>query len=163
MLSWRFDGMQIYFAASIAGGRNFLATYQRMVGCIKDLGHVVLTEHIVAADVWHEESGLTPEQIYQRDVIWLQQADAVIAEVSNPSLGVGYEICYALFLAKPVLCLYHEPVLLSRMILGNHRPGLRLSAYQQAEEWQKAITLFLQDGSQGLGSGPFEAVRPAIV
>ncbi|OPZ68833.1 MAG: Nucleoside 2-deoxyribosyltransferase [bacterium ADurb.Bin478] len=155
--------MQMYFAASIAGGRNFLPTYQRMADHIKELGHAVLTEHIVAPDVWHQESGLTPEQIYQRDVIWLQQADGVIAEVSNPSLGVGYEICYALFLAKPVLCLYHESVLLSRMILGNHRPGLRLCAYQQAEEWQKAIELFLQDCTQSPGSEPSTTVRPARV
>ncbi|HPI72293.1 MAG TPA: nucleoside 2-deoxyribosyltransferase [bacterium] len=155
--------MQIYFAASIAGGRDFLPTYQRMVGYLKDLGHVVSTEHIVAPNVWHQESRMTPEQIYERDVIWLQQADGVVAEVSNPSLGVGYEICYALFLVKPVLCLYHEPVLLSRMILGNHRPGLRLCAYRQDEEWQKAIELFLPDCSQEPGFEPLEAGRPAIV
>lgn len=135
--------MQIYFAASIAGGRQYLATYQEMVAFLKEQGHVILTEHIVAPDVWHLESQMSPEQIYTRDIQWLTEADCLIAEVSNPSLGVGYEIGYALSLTKPVLCLYHHEVLLSRMILGNTRPGLQVTAYQDERDWRSAIAQFL--------------------
>jgi 2'-deoxynucleoside 5'-phosphate N-hydrolase len=136
--------MQIYFAASIAGGRGYLNTYQKMAEFIKQQGHAILTEHIVSPNVWHLESKLSPEQIYTRDIQWLSQADLLIAEVSNPSLGVGYEIGYALSLSKPVLCLFHQDVLLSRMILGNTRPGLQVLSYNRPEDWQKSINRFLE-------------------
>jgi len=135
--------MRIYFAASIAGGRKYLATYQQMASYMKAMGHSILTEHITSPSVWHLESGLTPEQIYSRDVKWLQESDCLVAEVSNPSLGVGYEICYALTLTKPVLCLYREEVLLSRMILGNTRPGLLVRSYSDAQQWQELVARFL--------------------
>jgi nucleoside 2-deoxyribosyltransferase len=135
--------MQIYFAASIAGGRHYLETYKKMVAYMQQQGHVVLTEHIVAPDVWHQESALTAEQIYTRDLQWLSSADCVVAEVSNPSLGVGYEICYALNMSKPLLCLYHAPVLLSRMILGNTRPGILIKPYDSDQEWEPLLHAFL--------------------
>ena len=52
---------------------------------------------------------------------WLQSADAVIAEVTTPSLGVGYELGIAEKLKKPVLCLYRpsEDKRLSAMVKGN--------------------------------------------
>jgi 2'-deoxynucleoside 5'-phosphate N-hydrolase len=137
------DAMEIYFAASIAGGRQYLPTYQKMVHYLQQAGHRVLTEHIIAPDVWHLEEQLTPQQVYTRDIEWLTGADALIAEVSNPSLGVGYEISYALSLLKPVLCLYHESVMLSRMISGNTRPGILVYSYQSDVDWQSVMDHFL--------------------
>jgi len=51
----------------------------------------------------------------------LQDADIVIAEVSTPSLGVGYEIGLAEKLGKKIICLYKEGSnkSLSAMINGN--------------------------------------------
>jgi hypothetical protein len=37
---------------------------------------------------------------------WLSQCHVVIAEVTQPSLGVGFEIARAVTLNKPVLCLF---------------------------------------------------------
>ncbi len=37
---------------------------------------------------------------------WLSQCHVVIAEVTQPSLGVGFEIARAITLNKPVLCLF---------------------------------------------------------
>lgn len=44
--------------------------------------------------------------ILERDMQWLAQAHVVIAEVTQPSLGVGFEIARAVTLNKPVLCLF---------------------------------------------------------
>ena len=49
---------------------------------------------------------MTEEFIYNRDVDWLRESDCVIAEVTQPSLGVGYELGFAESLKIPVLCLY---------------------------------------------------------
>ncbi|MBN2356484.1 nucleoside 2-deoxyribosyltransferase [candidate division KSB1 bacterium] len=139
--------MNIYYAASIAGGRAYLGAYRLMVKFIQDQGHRVLTEHIIAEDVLEQESRLTPSEIYRRDVAWLADCDAMIAEISNPSLGVGYEIGYALDLGKRILCLHKEGLFISRMIIGNDRAGLNIAAYASDEEWQQQIAYFLSAGA----------------
>lgn len=52
------------------------------------------------------EKSLTDAEILERDMLWLQQSDVVVAEVTQPSLGVGFEIARAMTLNKPVLCLF---------------------------------------------------------
>jgi nucleoside 2-deoxyribosyltransferase len=133
----------IYFGGSIAGGRRYLETYQKMVNYLKELGHKVLTDHVVRPDVLEFEKNFTPEQIYTRDIEWIKECDLLLAEVSNPSLGVGYEICYALRIDKPVLCLYRQGVFLTRMLTCNTSKGLRVKEYQNDSQWQEIIDGFL--------------------
>ncbi len=135
--------MIIYFSCSIAGGRNYLSTYTKIVRYLQALGHRVPTEHIVDPAVLHAESKLEATQIYQRDVKWLAASDAAIAEISNPSLGVGYEIGHALHLGKPVLALYEKGLFISCMITGNTHPNLSVKEYGSDDEWKKMIDLFL--------------------
>jgi nucleoside 2-deoxyribosyltransferase len=135
--------MKIYFGGSISGGRKYLDTYQRIVSFLKSRGHQVLTDHVAQTDVLEIEKSITPEQIYTRDIQWLNQCDCLIAEVSNPSLGVGYEICYALRINKPVLCLYHRSVFLSQMLMGNTSERLLVREYETEAEWETSIESFL--------------------
>jgi nucleoside 2-deoxyribosyltransferase len=99
--------MKIYFAGSIRGGRDDAALYRQIILLLMEYGGV-LTEHVgsaglvrAGADDWSDEF------IYARDMAWLAEADAVVAEVTIPSHGVGYEIARAEALGKPVLCLHH--------------------------------------------------------
>jgi nucleoside 2-deoxyribosyltransferase len=137
--------MNIYFCGSIAGGRKYLAAYQKIVSYLKSRGHRILTEHVVQPNVLELEEKLTPEQIYTRDIDWLKECDCVIAEVSNPSLGVGYEICYALRLNKPVLCLYRQGIFLTRMLTGNTSAGIVVEEYHNDADGQKHIDRFTTD------------------
>jgi nucleoside 2-deoxyribosyltransferase len=136
--------VNIYFGGSIAGGRDFLGTYRRIVDYLKSKGHDVPTEHVAQPDVLEQEKSLSAEQIYTRDIEWLQASDCVISEVSNPSLGVGYEICYALRIGKPVLCIYRKGVFLTRMLVGNTSEGITVREYENESGWQDAIDLFLK-------------------
>ncbi len=52
------------------------------------------------------EGQVDPGDVYERDTAWIRACDALVAEVSTPSHGVGYEVAYALSLGKPVLCVY---------------------------------------------------------
>lgn len=135
---------QIYFAGSISGGRHFLETHTAMVHWLQNHGHHVLTEHIINPNVFTHEAEHTDQYIYERDIAWLQQADCLISEVSNPSLGVGYEICFALNIGKPVLCLYHADVFLTRMLTGNTRSGLDVKMYNSDSAWQTYMQEFLE-------------------
>ena len=134
--------MTIYFCGSIAGGRKYVQVYTNIVRYLQSKNHTVPTEHIIAPDVLDSEKELTASQIYQRDVTWLENSDAAIAEVSNPSLGVGYEIGYALHLGKPVLALYERDLFVSRMITGNEHPLLTIVEYADEDEWRAAIDAF---------------------
>ncbi|MCK5739480.1 nucleoside 2-deoxyribosyltransferase [bacterium] len=113
--------MKIYFAGSIRGGRHDQRFYANLIGFLKKFGPV-LTEHVGAPDLLNMgESHLSDRDIWQRDMDWLIQSDVVVAEVSTPSLGVGYELGIAQAQKIPVLCLDREGAdfRLSAMLSGN--------------------------------------------
>jgi len=113
--------MKIYFAGAIRGGREDAQLYEKLIAYLKEKGQV-LTEHIGSTDLsWEGETSSKDEEIYNRDIKWLQSTDIVVAEVTTPSLGVGYELGIAEKLNIPVLCLYRpdEGNRLSAMISGN--------------------------------------------
>ena len=126
--------MNIYFACSITGGRELEAVYQQMVAALEADGHIIPTSHLAQAEAMHGERALSPQAVYERDVNWIRTCDALIAEVSVPSHGVGYEIGFALNIGKPVLCLYSEERRVSKMITGNADPALTVRSYATLDE-----------------------------
>ncbi|MBN2011715.1 nucleoside 2-deoxyribosyltransferase [candidate division KSB1 bacterium] len=136
--------MKIYFCGSIAGGRGFLETYKEIVSHLKAARHNVLTEHIVYENVLEFERQFTAEDIYSRDIKMLTECDCVIAEISNPSLGVGYEICFAENLKKPTLCLWMKGIFVSRMITGNPASTLECNEYSDKKEMLNLVDDFLK-------------------
>jgi len=75
----------------------------------------------------------------------VEECDALIAEVSTPSHGVGYEIALALLLGKPVLCCYQKGRRVSKMITGNDMPTLKLMTYSDQNDLLAGVEGFLQD------------------
>lgn len=136
--------MKIYFAGSICGGRNDAQLYERIINCIKAYGEV-LTEHVGYQSLTEEGDDEESSSIYARDIQWLSSADILIAEVTTPSLGVGYEVAKAVQLNKPVLCLYRpqKGKRLSAMIAGC--PDILNAEYTSLEEVKKVIDTFLKN------------------
>ncbi len=124
--------LRLYFAASITGGREDAPLYEAIVAGLGALGQV-LTQHVGSPSLTAAgETGLSARQIHDRDLAWLLQADAVIAEVTTPSLGVGYEIGVATRQGIPVLALFRPGCgrRLSGMIGGS--PGVEVLEYDAA-------------------------------
>ena len=136
--------MNIYFACSITGGREFESTYQSMVRALAEAGHEVPTAHLAESGIPALEALIAPSEVYERDVAWIRNCDVLIAEVSIPSHGVGYEIGFALGLGKRVLALHREDRKVSKMITGNPNPNLTVWHYQSVEEAIRQIEKFLQ-------------------
>lgn len=135
----------IYFAGSIRGGRADAHIYSELIAYIQSLDHNVLTEHVGLIDLKVTgEVGITVREIYERDMAWLKQANAVIAEVTTPSLGVGYEIGKAEELEKPIMCLYRSSPesSLTAMIAGS--PFVQVVEYSQLAEAKAAINEFIK-------------------
>ena len=135
--------MDLYFSCSLTGGRQDQPVYAALVAHLERLGHCVLTAHLAAPTVMVDDADHSETAVYDRDTAWLRQSEAVIAEVSTPSHGVGYEIAYALERGKPVLCLAREGVRVSKMLTGIRQPGFDFRSYATAEEARGHMTAFL--------------------
>lgn len=136
--------MNIYFACSITGGRAFESVYQEFTRTLLADGHEVPTAHLAGSDVVALEKVIDPRQVYERDVTWIRACDALIAEVSVPSHGVGYEIGFALSQGKRVLCLAQAGLAVSKMITGNPHPALQVKYYRDVAEGVTTIREFCQ-------------------
>src|SRR5260370_20750184 len=104
---------------------------------------LVLNEHIGDERLdARGEPGLGVAEIHDRDLAWLRQADCLVAEVTTPSLGVGYEIGKATEWGKSVLCLFRTESgsMLSPMIAGSN--GAVVRKYRSVEELKKILDGF---------------------
>lgn len=137
--------LKIYFCGSIRGGRNDAQIYHHLIEYLKAFG-TVLTEHIGRLDLVDERE-VPPCQIHDRDITWLKSSDVIIAEVSTPSLGVGYELGRAVEMGKPILCLYrkNDNRILSGMISGS--PGIVTVIYDEFDEAKRWIESFIGNSS----------------
>ncbi len=133
--------MNIYFAGAIRGGRQKVEDYAKIVEVLKEYGNV-LTEHIAnpKVDIFGEK--LSAQEVYMRDVEYLKECDILFAEISVPSLGVGYELAYAESIGKPVICMYDENFNVSGMIRGNQ--NFKMIKYSKIEELLKNIRNILE-------------------
>jgi hypothetical protein len=133
---------KVYFACSIRAGRDDSDIYGELVDIIKKYA-VVLSE--IFADNSLTTAGINKPSgdIWSNDVRWIGQSDAIIAEVTTPSLGVGYEIAKANEMNKPVLCLFRpsSDKKLSAMIDGS--PNSTVFAYTDIKSAEHAISSFL--------------------
>ena len=153
--------MNIYFSCSLTGGRNDEAVYGVIVDHLLALGHDVPTSHLARPEVMHEERVIDPAEVFRRDTAWIQACDALIAEVTTPSHGVGYEIAYALTLGKPVLCVHAQDAAVSKMLSGNSLPGIQLYQYATHAEALTLINAFLAPMAAALPDGARRIPRAA--
>lgn len=136
--------MKIYFAGSIRWWRDDQELYLQIIGHIATHGQV-LTEHIGDKNLGSEgEITKTDTTIFERDVAWVEESDVVVAEVSTPSLWVGYELGRAEDMGKKILCLYRKQAdkRLSAMIAGNSY--MQILWYENFEEAKNGIDEFFE-------------------
>ncbi|XP_076033512.1 putative 2'-deoxynucleoside 5'-phosphate N-hydrolase 1 isoform X2 [Oratosquilla oratoria] len=92
---------KIYFCGSIRAGRDDVGVYQKIVDELKKYGEV-LTPHVADPSVT------------------AVGGEVIVAEVTQPSLGVGYELGRGVEMKKKILCMYRPQPdkKLSAMIAG---------------------------------------------
>jgi len=136
--------MKIYCAGPIKGNSTYHKNYSEIIEIVESLGHSALTEKSIQFDF---VTKLDASQIYKRDINWIDESDVMIAEVSGPSLGVGFEISYGLFVKKiKVLSLYNSSTAsVSSMITGCDHSNLTIKKYADTKELQEIINYFLKN------------------
>jgi nucleoside 2-deoxyribosyltransferase len=145
--------MKIYLACTVRGDRGGILAGRAICARLQQLGHEVLTTHLLADDVEAVEAMLTSEDIYSRDLEWLTSCDLLVAEASGSSYGVGFEVGYVLGRAgvsgQRAVLLYDgaRADKVSRLIAGIRDPRCTTFAYRSIEE----LTAFIDRtvGMQG--------------
>lgn len=99
---------KVFFACSMRGGSPYVSRkfLRKIPYALEELGFELMSKHQTQKGILRQENRLATAAIHDRDHEWLEECDLVIAEVSNPSDGVGGEIADAVHLGKPVLALY---------------------------------------------------------
>jgi len=134
--------MIVYCAGAIKGDITYQSYYKEIISIVKSFNHTAISE---LNKEFKESEVISDKQIYERDINWLKESDIMIAEVSGPSLGVGYEIAYALNVIKiPVLALLYTGVKkVSSIIAGCTSELFIIREYGSPDEMQKHIEEFL--------------------
>lgn len=90
--------MKVYLAGSMSGGREFADNIKLIAKELQAMGHEVISPFVVDMKVNENrypdlEGRELAKAHFEEDLdLVLNQADAVVAEVSQPSHGVGIEI-----------------------------------------------------------------------
>ncbi len=116
--------MRVYLACTVRGDRGGVLAARAIAERLRALGHEVLTSHLLEDGVDEAEASQSEREVFERDRAWLDACDAVVAETSGSSYGVGFEVGYvtgrAASTGQRVFVLYdasrrHQ---LSRLMLG---------------------------------------------
>ncbi|HSD63684.1 MAG TPA: nucleoside 2-deoxyribosyltransferase [Ignavibacteriaceae bacterium] len=134
--------MIVYCAGAIKGDSSFKDNYREIIDIVKKNNHSALSE--LNPD-FQSAFPLNEHQIFQRDIKWIEKSNMMIAEVSGPSIGVGFEIAYALYVREiPVLALYNlEVEKVSSMVIGCNSTLLYTKKYNNSGELNDIIKRFL--------------------
>jgi nucleoside 2-deoxyribosyltransferase len=94
----------------------------------------------------------TPEEIFKHDIEAVTNCDFLVADCSYPSLGLGFELGYAVEKRKPIIVLAKQESLVSPLILGirNVKNDFAVFRYRNIKEALAEIKKF---SSNFLNSG----------
>ena len=136
--------MIIYCAGPIKGDTTFQKFYLEIIDFVESEGHTPLAG--ISADLT-STIPLTDKQVYKRDLKWIDGSKIMIAEISAPSLGVGFEIAYAVYHKKiPVLALVNNTVKnVSAMITGCDSNLLTVAKFSNPEDLKEIIRSYIKE------------------
>jgi len=141
--------MDIYLACTVRGDRGGTGVARTLADALESMGHAILTRHLLDDNVDMAESALTEQDVFERDLRWLDAADLLIAEASGSSYGVGFEVGYVLgrseLTDQRVLLLYDgaRRSMVSRLIAGNVHPKCTTYPYRDADDLVRFVHAFL--------------------
>jgi len=109
---------KVFFSASTYGLPDLFYNYIKIIDLVKENGVEIIMDWTKEwKEVAEKYQGkkisrqailkfIVHKKLYEEHTKAIAQCDAVIAEVSRPTLAVGYQIFYAIAQRKPVLALF---------------------------------------------------------
>ena len=134
--------MIIYCAGPVKGDQTYHKFHLDVIEQVGTLGHTALSE---LNSEFKSAFPLNDHEVFNRDIKWMDRSKIVIAEASGPSLGVGFEIAYALYKKQiPVLVLVNSAASLSSMIMGCDSELLTIKKYTDSEDLKRIVSIFIK-------------------
>ena len=136
--------MKVYISGSIYGGRQKVENYKAIIEKIEEFAEV-LNKNIIDDDVIEKETFQKDNEIFEDLENKMREADFILADVTVPSLGVGYEIGFSDMIGKKIIAIYdlNDIEKVSTMIRGNER--IKLIGYHKIEEITDKLERLLED------------------
>ena len=131
--------MNIYFTASIRGGRSYQREYARIVKELEKYG-TVFSKHVADESLSEiGETSISNKEILERELKALELSDVVVAEVSKPAHGVGYLLGRATALEKRVIALHHGDYALKLTGIIQGDSGIEIRTYETDEDIERVL------------------------
>jgi len=136
----------IFLSIPVQGIRVKENIYLHIVKEISRYGHFV-NNTVMLPPKYEDTHKFDPREVYSVLIKQLHDANFFIAEISSPSLGVGFEIASAIFYRKPVLLLYDVSLesKVSLMIKGIDPAFAEIKSYQIEEDITLILKRFLRN------------------
>lgn len=112
--------MRIFFAGPLTELKDpekTKAFYVRMADVVKEMGFDYFWAFLSGTDPITNPD-VPPGDVYHRDIEELDKSDMMVAYIGEPTTGTGIEIEHAHQTNKPIVILYEQGKLISRMIRG---------------------------------------------
>jgi nucleoside 2-deoxyribosyltransferase len=133
--------MNVYLAAAMTKPDNDLGVIAGLLACLEAEGHVVPTRHVARPHAREADACASDRALAERDLAWLRASDALVAEVTAPSHGVGIEVATAAQIALPTLVLFREGRPVSRLLTG--LDGIESASYRDLDGACRTLRSFL--------------------
>lgn len=119
-----------------------LARANLMAKAITDSGHIITSPWVLGPI---ESSNPKVTDVFQRDMSATEGSDAIVADVTDPSLGVGMELMAAYKAGKRIIILVKKGKVTSRMLM--HMDRKEAVEYDDEGEIYQALRTVLERAS----------------
>lgn len=139
--------MKVYLSTAITRGRReYVDAVKRICDTLRAAGADVLNERVADPNFPSPET----DRLKSMGEVqaWLEQADALIAEATISSTGVGCELTTVSMRGKPVLLLYdqHFSFRISDWVVSNPYGNVEARQYRDSEELEEIVRQFAATG-----------------
>ena len=142
--------MKIYLSTAITRGRReYVEAVKRIVEVLKAEGVELLNERV--ADPGFPGPLVDRRQTMREVFGWLEAADALVAEATISSTGVGAELTTVQMREKPVLLLYdaHFGFRISDWVVHNPDKNVEAQPYRDLNDVERIVREFVRRAAAG--------------
>lgn len=137
--------MKIYLSVPMIANRA-LARARLIAKAIEDSGNEVSSPWVLGPI----EKGASPVNVFDRDRVGSETCDVLIADVTEPSIGVGMEIMAAYKAGRRIILVAKKGNITSRML--QHMDRKETLEYGEDEEVYEGLRRLLQRNATQAGS-----------
>ncbi len=140
--------MKIYLSVPMIANRA-LSRADQMARAIRDSGNELSSPWVLGKI----EGSRSEVNVFERDRVGSETCDVLVADVTEPSTGVGMEIMAAFKAGRKIVLVAKKGNVTSRML--QHMDGKETLEYEEDSEVYEGLKkLLTRLGSQGRGSQP---------